>query len=391
MDFQLSEEQQALQEVAREFLKERWPTDSVREALDHPPARIDPPVWEEIVSMGWLGVAAPEEAGGIGGDIVTAAVLAEEAGRAVLPGPLISSLVACIAVERSDEKDLRESLLADLVMGRTRATLAVEEAGGGFGPASVRAEAVPEGDGWAVSGLKILVPDTEDADLLLVAARTPHGTGLVRVPADSAGVTVTPMRRLDAQSIAEVRLEGVRVPAEALLGGAARGVATLEETYDVWTTLLAADLLGSAAVALEMTTQYATERIQFGRPIGSFQAVSHRLADTLVDVEIARSLVYAAGLALDERRPSAPAFVSAAKAWAGETAVRASEAALQLHGGTGYTWEIDVHLHLRRARANAVTLGDADAHRDRVAAHLDGEYGRAAEAAGSGAPERETR
>jgi alkylation response protein AidB-like acyl-CoA dehydrogenase len=144
--------------------------------------------------------------------------------------------------------------------------------------------------------------------------------------------------------------------------------------YDIWTVLLAASLLGDAEAALAQTNEYAKQRVQFGRPIGSFQAVSHRLADVLVAIEIGRSLCYAACLHLDESRADAHVFVSAAKAWMSETAVDAAEAALQLHGGVGYTWELDVHLHLRRARANAVSLGDAAWHRERIARHLAARY-----------------
>jgi alkylation response protein AidB-like acyl-CoA dehydrogenase len=180
-----------------------------------------------------------------------------------------------------------------------------------------------------------------------------------------------PMRRLDAQAIAEVVLDDVRVPQDALLGGEAHAVATLRQVWDAWVLLSAADLLGVAEACLETTTRYASERVQFGRPIGTFQAVSHRLADSAVDVEIGRSLVYAAGLALDEGRENASALASAAKAWLSDAAVVAGESALQLHGGVGFTWEYDVHLLLRRAHSGAATLGDADFHRDRVASHME--------------------
>jgi len=370
VDFNLSEEQEALQEMARDFLRERWPTDRTREALDKQPAVIDDEVWQEIVEMGWLGVAASEEAGGIGGDVMTAAVLAQEAGRGVLPGPFQSSLVAAIAIERSGDEELCRGLLPDLIEGKTRVTLAIEEPGGLYGPDAVAAEAVAGGDGWLLSGTKILVPDADGAMVLLVAARTPNGLGLVRVRADAKGVTINPMNRMDAQSCAEIIFENVKLEADALLGGA-RGEEVLREVYEIWTALLAADLLGSAEASLELSTQYASDRVQFGKPIGAFQAVSHRLANNLVDVEIGRSLLYGACLALDEKRDNAVAMVSAAKAWLSDTAVTAAEAALQIHGGVGFTWEYDVHLHMRRARCNAALLGDADFHRDRVAVYMD--------------------
>jgi alkylation response protein AidB-like acyl-CoA dehydrogenase len=371
LDFKLSEEQEELQAMARDFLRERWPADRAREALDAQPATIDDETWKEIVSMGWLGVAASEEAGGFGGDVMTAAVLAEEAGRGLLPGPFESSLVAAIALERSGDADAIGSLLPKVMDGALRIAPAVEEPGGRWGPDAVKLEAVEAGSGWRLSGTKILVPDAIGSNWLLVAARTPAGLGFVRVPSDAKGVTINAMFRMDAQSMAEVVLEDVEVAPDALLGGAERAEATLREVYEIWTVLIAADLLGSAQAALEMTSEYAKERVQYGKPIGAFQAVSHRLADNLVDIEVGRSLLYAACLALDEGRDNAPVMVAAAKAWLGDAAVSATEASLQLHGGVGFTWEYDVHLHLRRARCNAACLGDSDHHRDRVALHLD--------------------
>ncbi len=370
MDFNLSEEQEALQEMARDFLSERWPAERMRELLDARPALIDDDVWQEIVEMGWLGVAASEEAGGIGGDIMTAAVLCREAGRGLLPGPFHSSLIAAIALERSEDKDLASGLLSELIQAKTRVTVAIEEPGGLYGPSAVAAQALASGEGWLLSGTKILVPDANQADVLLVAARTPDGLGLVRVAADGQGVTINRMERMDAQSCAEVVFENAKVEASALIGGTDRGPLLLREVYDISTVLLAADLLGSAEASLELTQQYASERVQFGKPIGTFQAVSHRLANTLVDAEIGCSLLYGACLALDEGHENAEALVSGAKSWLSDTAVAAAETALQIHGGVGFTWEYDVHLHMRRSRCNAAIFGDADHHRDRVATYM---------------------
>lgn len=367
MDFNLSEEQAALQEMARDFLRERWPADRMRAALDSPPATIDPDVWQEIVAMGWLGVAASEAAGGIGGDVTTAAVLAQEAGRGLLPGPFQASLVAAIALERCADPTQSRALLGDLIAGRTRVSLAIEEPNGCYGPDTIETTVTAGADAWRVSGRKILVPDADGAAVLLVATRSPNGLGLVRVATDSPGVTLQPMRRLDAQSCCEVVFENTPIAGDALLAGGER---LLRDVYAIWTALMAADLLGSAEASLELTRRYASERVQFGRPIGSFQAVSHRLADDLVNVEIGRSLLWGACLALDEGRANATALVSAAKAWLSDTAVAAAESALQIHGGVGFTWEYDVHLHMRRARCNAALLGDADHHRDRVAVYM---------------------
>jgi alkylation response protein AidB-like acyl-CoA dehydrogenase len=370
MDFNLSEEQEALQTMARDFLRERWPSERARAQLDARPATIDDEVWSEIVAMGWLGVAASEDVGGIGGDVLTAAVLAQEAGRGVLPGPFQSCLVAAIALDRSGDAAQRK-LLGELIAGAVRVTVAIDEPGGRFGPDSVAAVAEPAGGGFRVSGKKLLVPDAEGAAVLLAAARTPDGLALLRIPADAAGVAIQRMERMDAQSCAEVVFENVAVASDALLGGAGGCEKLVREVYAIWTVLMAADLLGTTEASLELTTRYARERVQFDRPIGTFQAVSHRLANTLVDLEVGRSLLYGACLALDEGRENSAALVSAAKASLSDAAVAAAETSLQLHGGVGFTWEYDVHLHLRRARCNAAMLGDADHHRDVVARYMD--------------------
>jgi alkylation response protein AidB-like acyl-CoA dehydrogenase len=367
VDFNLSEEQEALQEMACDFIRERWPAEHAREALDKRPAVIGEEVWQEILEMGWLGVAAGEDVGGIGGDVLTAAVLSQEAGRGVLPGPFQSSLIAAIAVERSGNDAIRNELVPQLIEGSVRATVAIEEPGGRYGPDSIAASVSTGADGWRLSGSKLLVPDADSASLLIVGARTPDGLGWVRVRSDAEGVEIRKMERMDAQACSEVVFENAPVEGDALLGDER----SLREAYDIWTVLLAADLLGSAEASLELTRLYAIERVQFGRPIGTFQAVSHRIADNLVDVEIGRSLLYAACLALDEKRDNAAPLVSAAKAWLSDTAVAAAESALQIHGGVGFSWEYDVHLHMRRSRCNAAILGDADYHRDRVADYMD--------------------
>jgi alkylation response protein AidB-like acyl-CoA dehydrogenase len=370
VDFELSEEQVALGEASRAMLAQRWRHDRCRAALDNPPVRLPEDLAGELAAAGWTGMMTDPELGGSGADVTTACVLAEEAGRALLPTTPFSALVAAVALERSGE-DRWRPLVTELAEGASHAVCAVEEPAGGWGPDAVALAAHPDGDELVLSGTKVLVADTEGVDHLLVAARGPSWLGFVVVAADAPGVTISPMRRLDAQSIAEVVLDGVRVPADALLGGPQSAETILRDAYDLATVLLCADLLGAAEAVLAVAVEYAAQRVQFGHPIGSFQAVAHPLADRKVEVEIGRSLLYAACLALDEGRPGAPAHVSAAKAWLGDAAVQTAETALAVHGGIGFTWELDVHLYLRRALAGAASFGDADHHRDRVADLLD--------------------
>ncbi len=366
MDFAPSTEEIALRDTARDLLAKRWSKGAARDALDRGPAFIPEDVWRELCDLGWVGIAVPESAGGGGAGIVTAAVLAEEAGRALLPGPLLSTLAASVAAAWGGAES---ALLADLAAGRLRATLAVDEPGVGFGPGTVTTVAAAGPGGVTLTGNKALVPDAAESDLILVAAQPAYGAygaTLFVVRRDAPGVDIVPLRRIDGQSLADVHLQDVC--AEPLRSSDTG----LGAAYDAATVLLAADLLGTACGALDTTVEYARQRVQFGHPIGTFQAVSHRLADACVQVEIARGLVYGAALALDEQRSDAGRLVSAAKAWTSDAAIFTAEAALQVHGGIGYTWEADVHLFLRRARANSVTLGDADQHRDRLAGYLEG-------------------
>ncbi|MCC7077149.1 MAG: acyl-CoA/acyl-ACP dehydrogenase [Acidimicrobiia bacterium] len=378
MNFELSEEQLALRDTARDLLKQRWSPDRMRHALDAPPARVGDELWAELAALGWTGICASEDSGGSGGDVVTASVLAEEVGRALLPGPLLSAVVAGRVLDRAAGTASHADLLQDHCHSTRRVTLALDEPGANPGLVPTATTADPAAGGWSLTGTKICVPDAEGSDVILVSALAPDGPRLFAVA--SADVAVTPMRRLDAQATSEVVLDGVHVPADAVVCDET-GV---EDAFDFAALLAAADLVGTASASLDLAVAYAKDRVQFGRPIGAFQAVAHPLADASVDCEIARSLVYAAALAIEESRPETDAYVSAAKAWAGQATVKACETSLAVHGGIGFTWELDIHLHLRRARAGAASYGDTDFHLDRVAARVGEMDGYAVEAAGSG-------
>lgn len=376
MNFELSEELVALRDVARAFLSEQWSADVPRRALDTPPVLLPAELWAAMAEMGWLGAACEEASGGSGLGAIAAALLAAEAGRALLPSALISTLTGGLALERSASERLKAEVLPAVIAGTMPVALAFEENNGTWGLGGGAVVAHAANGALSVSGTKILVADATTAALYLTTARGECGdTLLLAVPATARGLTLTGMPRIDGQVLAEVRFERVAVPAYRALGGGHRAEAVASDAYAVWTVLVAADLLGCAEAAMAMTVEYCKHRVQFGRPIGAFQAVSHRLAEVQVSVEIGRSLLYAACLALDERRTDASALVAAAKAYLSEAAVEACEAALQLHGGIGYTWELDVHLYLRRARANAVTAGDAGYHRETVLACLADRYG----------------
>lgn len=380
MDFELSLEQQALRDAARAFLAERWSSERMRAALDNPPAHLPEELWSEIAGLGWPGIAMPQDCGGSEAGLVTAAVIAEEAGRALLPGPYQQSVAAGVFLSALSWNGA-SGLLARIAGGETVLAMAIEEpARRDFtDPFGTEIRGV---DGCCeMTGTKIFVYEAELADAFLVAANDSGEPAVVLIPATAKGVTVTPMRRVDGLSISEVVLDSCAVEREvagesgdsqgALITSGYEAAEALEQARVAWTVLSAADLLGQAEWLLAATVEYAKTRIQFGKPIGAFQAVSHRLADMAVDVEIARGLVYGAALAVDESRADAPALASAAKAWTSEITVKAAESSIQLHGGVGFTWELDVHLYLRRARAEAASLGTAGAHKDFIAGQLE--------------------
>ena len=232
MDFSLSPEQGSLRDAARGWIAARWSPERMRQALDRPPAEIPEGLWREVAAMGWVGIAVAEDCGGSGAGTVTAAVLAEEAGRGLLPGPLLSALAAAAVVERGGAAAPRKALLPALCAGGCRVTVAVEEPGATWGrdPVGVRARRDADGDGWILDGTKILVPDAEAADTVLVSVATAEGAGVFAVPAHAPGVAVTPMRRLDAQSIAEV--EGM-ISKRTLLPGRTIPVASLRPPYAI--------------------------------------------------------------------------------------------------------------------------------------------------------------
>lgn len=365
--FQLSDEHAALGDAARDLLAARCDTDALRAALDHGSASLPPMVLAEMAALGWLGIAVDPELGGSGGDLLTAVVLAEHAGRALAPGPLRAVIGAGLVLDRFGPLPLREALLPPLCAGEATTVMAWEEPHGRWGPGATTVTAAAEEPGVLVlEGVKVLVPDGLDAAAVVVSVLLDSEPALVHVPTDTAGLGRVLMRTIDGAATAEVVFDSVRVPADAVV---ARG-REVTAAYDLETLLAAAELLGVADEALARATRYAKDRVQFGRPIGAFQAVAHQLADVAVDVEIGRSLVLAATVAHDDAPDEAAELTSAAKAWLGDTAVRATEIALHVHGGIGFTWELDIHLFLRRARAVAATFGDAAHHRERIATIL---------------------
>ena len=361
MYFDLTDEQQAIKATARDFLAARYKSARIRELAEseHGFERSD---WDEMAELGWPGLALPEEWGGQGLGIVELAVLFEELGYALAPTPLLSTTVAGLALAANGTDEQRERWLRPLAAGEARGTVALFDAGTPAGIGEFAMEAKADTDGVVLDGEKVLVMDAASADFLLVA--TADGRRhLIEREAD--GVTVTAEPSIDlTRRLYSVRFNGVLVGPEATLGGVQADYLPV-----LWRACvaLAAESTGVAQRTMEMAVSYAKDRKQFGRPIGSYQAVSHRCAQMLLETENSRSAVYGAAWAADAEPESLPLAASMAKAYASDAGWRVPDASIQVHGGIGFTWEHDLHFFLKRGKANAATFGDAKWHRERVA------------------------
>jgi len=377
MNLGVSAEQRELRNSVRRFLAERAPLTRVRELMETPDG-IDPDVWRQAsTQLGLPGIAVPEEYGGAGFSFAEQAIVLEELGAALFTGPyLASAVLAATALLASDDEEARKDLLPGIAAGETVATLAFTEDGGSWDPASIRLAATPDDTGWRLDGHKSFVMDGHTADLILaVAAAGTDGklslfavNAVNAVDAGAIGLTRHALPTLDqTRKLARLAFDGT--PAR-LVGepGAARAV--LDRTLDVAAIALAAEQLGGGQRALDMAVAYAKVRQQFGRPIGSFQAIKHRCADLLLEVESLRSAVGYAAAAVAAGSTEVPVLAPLLKAYASEVYSHVAGENIQIHGGIGFTWEHDAHLYLKRAKASELFLGDASYHRDRLATRI---------------------
>lgn len=354
-----------LRESTRKLLAAACPSSVVRAMMSDVTAH-SPALWRELTELGALGILVPAEHGGQGGTFLDLAVVLEEMGKALLPGPFFATvLLGGVAVALGGSAAQQRELLATLAGGERIVTLALgePEVDGG-----VSLHALPDDqDGRRLRGTLPFVMDAHVADTLVVAARTDDAdVALFVVPTRQAGVTIEPLRTVDmTRRLCQVALD-VRVPASDRLA-ARNGAETLRRVLQHAEAGMALEAVGTAQRALDLSVAYANERTQFGRPIGSFQAVKHKCVDMMVAVETARSLAYYAAWAVAEDAPDVARAVAMAKAYAADVARNVTSEAIQVHGGIGFTWEHDLHFFLKRGRANASMFGDAKWHRDRVA------------------------
>ena len=374
MDIGFTEEQELLRDSTRRFLESECTTQFVRQRMAEPAAVTDE-FWRKLAEQGWLGIVYPEEDGGSGLGLVDLVVLMEEMGRAVMPGPFLSTvLLGGAAIAEAGSPAQRREWLPRIAEGKAKAALAWTEPGLRWDAAAVSLVARESAGAYALSGTKLFVEDAHLADILVVAARTRDGStmedgvSLFLVPRDAPELYVSVLPTIDeTRKLCEVRLDNVAVPAGGLLGEPHRGWTPLSRVIARATVALSAEMCGGAQQVLDMTVAYAKIRIAFGKPIGSYQGVKHQAADMLVALENAKSLTYYAAWAVDQGLDEAPLAVSMAKAAASDMYRKVAGTGIQLHGGIGMTWEHDLQLYFKRAKASEVAFGDASWHRERVA------------------------
>ncbi len=348
MDFGFSEEQEMLRKSARDFLAKESPMTYVRQMMEDERGFRDEQ-WQQMAGLGWMGLILPEEHGGAGLDFVDLIVVLEEMGRVVLPGPFFSTVVlGGVALLDGGSVAQKKELLPKLAAGKLRVTLAHLEPSARWDAEGIALEARPAGGGYKLSGTKLFVPDAHTADLLIVAGRL--------------------LKTMDqTRKLCEVALRDVSVPAERLLGPVGQGWKLLERVADRGKVGLCAEMCGGAQKVLEMSVDYAKVREQFGRPIGSFQAIQHKCANMLVEVESSKSATYYAAWAVANDVPEAPLAAAMAKAYCSDAYRHTSGEGIQIHGGIGFTWEHDMHIYFKRAKSSEVTFGDATWNREIVA------------------------
>ena len=369
MKLAISAEQQELRESVRRFLADRAPLRRVRELMETTDGT-DEVLWRQAgTQLGLQGIAIAEKYGGSGFSFVEQAIVLEELGAALYGGPyLASAVLAATALLASSDQGARRDLLPSIATGETVATLAFTEDDGSWEPDAIRLAAAKNGSGWVLDGHKSFVLDGHTAGLILVVARTDAGLSLFAVDPASGGLRRTALATLD-QTRKLARCEFTSANAR-LIGAPGDGTAILSKTLDVAAIALAAEQLGGAQRALDMAVEYAKVRHQFGRPIGSFQAIKHRCADLLLEVESLRSAVAYAAAAVAEESDEVPVVAALVKALASDVYFHVAAENIQIHGGIGFTWEHDAHLYFKRAKSSELFLGDGAYHRERLAERI---------------------
>ena len=369
MNFAFTDEQEELRKTVRSFLESKSAESAVREQMETENG-FDPAVWSQMgEQMGLQGLHIPEAYGGSGYGYVELGIVLEEMGRSLLCAPFFSTVVlAANTLIHSGDEAAKKAYLPGIASGGTIATLAYTEPSGKWDEAGVTMQATASGDGYTLSGTKMFVIDGHTASLIIVAARTANGVSLFAVAGDAAGLTRTALSTMD-QTRKQAKLDFDNTPG-ALIGGEGQGWEILNTVLDLAAVGLAAEQVGGAQKVLEMAVEYAKVRVQFGRPIGSFQAIKHKCADMLLEVESAKSAAYYGMWCASEMNDELPSVASLAKAYCSEAYFHATAENIQIHGGIGFTWEHPAHLYFKRAKSSELLFGDPTYHRELLAQRI---------------------
>lgn len=374
MDFSLTEEQEMLKKMARDFLETESPKTLVKEMV-RDERGYPPELWKKMADLGWTGLILPEEYGGTGNSFLDLVVLLEETGRGCLPGPFFSTAVGTIALLEAASKAQQQELLPQIAEGSLIVTIAVTEPSARYDAEAIKVTATQSGDEYVIEGTKLFISDAHVADWLIVVTRTSedadptNGITLLLVDAKSPGINVTPLVTIAGDKQCEVIFDKVKVPAKNILGEKDKGWPIVDRVLQKATIGLCAQMVGGAQQVLEMSVDYAKERVQFGRPIGSFQAIQHHCANMSIDVDGCRFITFQAAWRLTEGM-SATKEVAMAKAWCSDAFRRVTVLGHQIFGGIGFIEDHDMPLYFKRAKAWEVLFGDTTVQQEIIAQEL---------------------
>ncbi len=376
MDIRLSEEQEMLKNAARDFLTEKCPKTLVRE-LEKDDQGYSPQMWQEIADLGWLGLIFPEKYGGGDMSFLDLAVLLEEMGRACFPGPFLPTVtLGGLPILDFGTEDQQQKYLPEIASGKAIFTTAILEPGDSkYKAASIKVKAAADNDGYVLNGTKLFVPDAHVADYILCVARTKDsakaedGITIFIVDAGSPGITTTLLKTIGGDKQCEVAFDNVKVPEGNILGKLNEGWSIVQNIIERAALAKCCEMVGGMQAVLEMTVEYANQRVQFDRPIASFQLIQEHCVNIVIDADSSRMITYEAAWRLSNGLPYSME-AAMAKAWAGDAYVRVTTLASQVHGGVGIMEDHDMTLYFRRAKAGELFLGDARFHREAVARGL---------------------
>lgn len=374
MNMQFTEEQEMLRKFARDFMNDNCKKEYVR-AMEKDEKGYSAEVWKGMAELGWMGLVFPEEYSGQGMGFFELAILLEEMGRACMPGPFFSTVVlGGMTILEAGTEEQKKEFLPRIAQGNLVMALALTEPAGTFTPAGITMKGMVQGGDYVLSGTKLFVSDANAADYFLVVARTKAGASedgitLFLVDAKSPGISKTMLKTIASDKQAEVVFKDVKVSKKSILGEVDRGWPIARRIIERGAVGKCAEIIGGAQQVLEMTIQYSKDRVQFGKPIGSFQAVQHHAANMATDVDGSKFITYEAAWMLGEGMACSKQ-ISMAKAWCSDSYQRVMTTAHQIHGAIGFTMDHDLQLYFRRAKAAELAFGDADYHRELVAAAM---------------------